>query len=257
MVADRVGVPRRRPLRRRHRGAGRRGAGGRRPPGTLLDLGGGTGHHLAGVLDAAARTPWASCWTPRPTPPAGPPARIRGPWPSSPTPGRGCRCATAPSTGCSWCSRPRNGPEIARVLRPGGRLVVVTPAPDHLAELVGPLGLLRVDPDKAARLAASLEPHLRAGGATRRTGSGCGWTGPRCATLVGHGPARPAPGPGRRPDGAGGAPRASRVTVSVQIATYRRTRPSWTRRAPTVRAVTGVPLPSRRGVGEAPSKLRT
>src|SRR5205085_2362216 len=45
---------------------------------------------------------------------------------------------------------PRNGPETARVLRPDGRLVVVTPAPDHLRELVGALGLLRVDPDKPA-----------------------------------------------------------------------------------------------------------
>src|SRR5919206_373512 len=56
---------------------------------------------------------------------------------------------------------PRNGAETARVLRPGGRLVVVTPAADHLAELVGPLGLLTVDPAKADRLTAALGPHLR------------------------------------------------------------------------------------------------
>jgi 23S rRNA (guanine745-N1)-methyltransferase len=55
---------------------------------------------------------------------------------------------------------PRNGPEVARVLSPDGRLVVLTPAPDHLGELVGPLGLLRVDPDKPTRVAAALEPHL-------------------------------------------------------------------------------------------------
>src|SRR4051794_31033444 len=30
---------------------------------------------------------------------------------------------------------PRNGPEIARVLKPGGELVVVTPTPEHLSEL--------------------------------------------------------------------------------------------------------------------------
>lgn len=50
---------------------------------------------------------------------------------------------------------PRNGPEFHRVLRPGGRLVVVTPAGDHLAELGG-AGLLAVDPRKSERLADTL-----------------------------------------------------------------------------------------------------
>lgn len=50
---------------------------------------------------------------------------------------------------------PRNGPEFHRVLRPGGRLVVVTPAEDHLAELDGS-GLLAVDPRKPERLADTL-----------------------------------------------------------------------------------------------------
>jgi 23S rRNA (guanine745-N1)-methyltransferase len=56
---------------------------------------------------------------------------------------------------------PRNGPEIARVLRPGGAALVVTPGDRHLAELVEPLGLLRVDERKEERLAAALEPALR------------------------------------------------------------------------------------------------
>src|SRR5690606_18941782 len=51
---------------------------------------------------------------------------------------------------------PRNAPEIARVLHPQGRLVVVSPAPDHLRELVGPLGMLDVAPDKEERLARQL-----------------------------------------------------------------------------------------------------
>ena len=55
---------------------------------------------------------------------------------------------------------PRNAAEFHRVLRPGGALVVVTPAPEHLAELVGPLGLLAVDAGKGDRLAASLGPHF-------------------------------------------------------------------------------------------------
>jgi 23S rRNA (guanine745-N1)-methyltransferase len=56
---------------------------------------------------------------------------------------------------------PRNGAEIARVLRPGGAALVVTPGTAHLTELVEPLGLLRVDDRKEERLTAALEPHLR------------------------------------------------------------------------------------------------
>jgi 23S rRNA (guanine745-N1)-methyltransferase len=55
---------------------------------------------------------------------------------------------------------PRNAPEIARVLRPGGLAAVVTPAPGHLAGLVEALGLLQVDERKDARLADQLAPHL-------------------------------------------------------------------------------------------------
>ena len=59
---------------------------------------------------------------------------------------------------------PRNPPEFRRVLRPGGALLVVTPAADHLRELIDSYGLIRVDPDKADRVAASLGAHLiRAG----------------------------------------------------------------------------------------------
>jgi 23S rRNA (guanine745-N1)-methyltransferase len=47
---------------------------------------------------------------------------------------------------------PRNSAELRRILAPDGRLVVVTPGPGHLGELVGRLGLLRVDEDKDARL---------------------------------------------------------------------------------------------------------
>ncbi|MCU1541971.1 MAG: methyltransferase protein [Arthrobacter sp.] len=51
---------------------------------------------------------------------------------------------------------PRNAAEFARVLRPGGRLVVVTPRPGHLAEVAGQAGLLGIEPAKDERLAASL-----------------------------------------------------------------------------------------------------
>ncbi|MBA3260888.1 MAG: methyltransferase domain-containing protein [Thermoleophilaceae bacterium] len=59
---------------------------------------------------------------------------------------------------------PRNGPEIARILRPGGMAVVVTPASHHLGELVGPLGLIGVDERKDERLAEQLQPDLEIAG---------------------------------------------------------------------------------------------
>jgi 23S rRNA (guanine745-N1)-methyltransferase len=51
---------------------------------------------------------------------------------------------------------PRNATEMARVLAPGGSLLVVTPNQAHLAELVGVLRMVRVDEEKERRLTASL-----------------------------------------------------------------------------------------------------
>jgi 23S rRNA (guanine745-N1)-methyltransferase len=116
---------------------------------------------------------------------------------------------------------PRNGPEITRVLRPGGRLVVVTPAPDHLAEVVGPLGLLRVDPDKAGRLADALEPHLRRReSSSYRTRLALDRAAVR--TLVGMGPhahhvTRPA-----LEAAIGRLPEPIEVTVAVDLTCYTR-----------------------------------
>lgn len=50
---------------------------------------------------------------------------------------------------------PRNLAEFARVLRPGGRLVVVTPRPEHLAGLRDRHGLLEIPAGKADRLAVA------------------------------------------------------------------------------------------------------
>jgi 23S rRNA (guanine745-N1)-methyltransferase len=61
---------------------------------------------------------------------------------------------------------PRNGAEFRRILHPDGALLVVTPATDHLAELVEAFGLLRVDEDKAERVGASLDAHFTATSST-------------------------------------------------------------------------------------------
>ena len=47
------------------------------------------------------------------------------------------------------------------MLAPTGRLIVVTPEPDHLAEIRSAVGLLSVDPGKPSRLDGAFDGHLR------------------------------------------------------------------------------------------------
>jgi 23S rRNA (guanine745-N1)-methyltransferase len=60
---------------------------------------------------------------------------------------------------------PRNAAEMARVLAPDGRLLVVTPNQGHLAELVDVLGLVSVDEEKERRLQESLAGEFERAGA--------------------------------------------------------------------------------------------
>lgn len=53
---------------------------------------------------------------------------------------------------------PRRVDEVARILAPGGELVVVTPRSAHLAELRERFSLLAIGADKEARLDTALEP---------------------------------------------------------------------------------------------------
>jgi 23S rRNA (guanine745-N1)-methyltransferase len=55
---------------------------------------------------------------------------------------------------------PRNGAELERIMAPGGRLLVITPTPLHMAELIAALGLLTVDRRKQERLSRTLEPYF-------------------------------------------------------------------------------------------------
>ncbi|ALE06015.1 SAM-dependent methyltransferase [Arthrobacter sp. ERGS1:01] len=55
---------------------------------------------------------------------------------------------------------PRNAAEFARVLKQSGRLVVVTPRPEHLAEIARPAGMLGIQPEKDAALAGALAGHF-------------------------------------------------------------------------------------------------
>jgi 23S rRNA (guanine745-N1)-methyltransferase len=134
-------------------------AGGAPAGGCVADLGAGTGRQLARVLDALPPRPGLALDVS--------PHALR-------------RAARAhPSIGAVGCDAwgtlpvrseavgllmnvfaPRNGVEMARIMAPGARLVVVTPTPRHLEELAGPLGLLSVDERKPERLEAELAGRL-------------------------------------------------------------------------------------------------
>ncbi|KQQ99635.1 methyltransferase domain-containing protein [Paenarthrobacter sp. CC6] len=55
---------------------------------------------------------------------------------------------------------PRNPSEFARVLRPGGSLLVVTPRPGHLQEIAARTGMLSIEEGKEERLAESMSGYF-------------------------------------------------------------------------------------------------
>ncbi|MGY1724258.1 putative RNA methyltransferase [Blastococcus sp. SYSU DS0533] len=191
-------------------------------PTTLLDLGGGTGHHLARLLDELPQATGvvldASRYAARRAAKAHPRAVavVADTWARLPV-----RDAVVDRVLVVFA--PRNGPEIARVLHPQGRLVVVTPGRDHLAELVEPLGLLRVDPGKAERLSAALEPHLARDGAQRHRGTLL-LDHAAVTTLVGMGPHARHLTPAALAASVARLPATVPVTISVEVATYLRRR---------------------------------
>lgn len=125
----------------------------------LVDVGAGTGHHTAGVLDA--RPDWngialdASRTATRRAARAHPRLAAVACDATAPLPLRDGAADVLLSV-----FSPRNAAEFARVLAPGGVLVVASAAEDHLAEAVGPLGLIGVQPEKRARLHERLGPEL-------------------------------------------------------------------------------------------------
>ncbi|MEV4690252.1 putative RNA methyltransferase [Micromonospora echinospora] len=115
---------------------------------------------------------------------------------------------------------PRNGPEFHRVLDPGGALLVVTPAADHLAELVEALGLLRVDPAKADRVAGSLGAHFSEESATGHRAR-LMLTRAEVTTLVGMGPSAWHAEPERLGVRIAALPEPVSVTLSVRLGVHR------------------------------------
>ena len=123
--------------------------------GLVVDAGTGTGYYLAAVLDALPGAVGLGLDVAKPAlrraarahPRAG--AALADLW-------RPLPLADASAGLILDVFAPRNVPEFWRVLRPEGALLVVTPAADHLAELVGAYDLILVDPDKARRVGESV-----------------------------------------------------------------------------------------------------
>ncbi|MDG4784456.1 23S rRNA methyltransferase [Micromonospora sp. WMMD1102] len=187
-------------------------------PELVVDAGAGTGRHLAAVLDALPAAVGLALDVSKPAlrraarahPRAG--AALCDTWHGLPL---------ADGSAGLLCNvfAPRNGPEFRRVLRPDGALLVVTPAAEHLGELVDRLGLLRVDPAKEARVAGSLADHFTPGGtATHRATLRLDRAGLR--TLVGMGPSAWHADPARLDRRIDDLPDPTTVTVAVQLTVH-------------------------------------
>jgi 23S rRNA (guanine745-N1)-methyltransferase len=138
------------------------------PDGCVLELGAGTGHHLARVLERLPGRTGVALDNSRH-------ALRRAARAHARIGAVGCDAwgALPLRSGCAALAlsvfAPRNAAELRRVLAAEGTLVLATPTERHLAELVGPLRLVGVDAAKPERLARALGPHFAAAGEKRTT----------------------------------------------------------------------------------------
>lgn len=184
----------------------------------VLDVGAGTGYYLGAVLRGGAGVPGlaidaskhAARRAARAHPRIG--AVVADAWQRFPVRPGAAGVALV-------VFAPRNPPELHRVLKGDGRLLVVTPGRRHLQEITGPLGLLRVPGDKDERLSTQLERFFRKTGQEALEMRMClGAADLRSLILMGpsawHVPPREAD---RRIGGLGGS---ADVTAAFRIAAY-------------------------------------
>jgi 23S rRNA (guanine745-N1)-methyltransferase len=189
------------------------------PGGLVLDVGAGTGRYLADVLDAVPAA-WglaldASKAAARRAASAHPRAAVvvADAWRPFPLADHCVGVLTD-------VFAPRNAVEFARVLRPDGALVVVTPAADHLTELVDALGLLTVDPAKTDRLAGTLGATFHAT-STRRYRWDMELNHDAVGTLVAMGPSAWHTDPAALAPRIAALPALVSVTASVLVGIHR------------------------------------
>lgn len=153
---------------------------------TILDVGGGTGHHVARLLDAlpGARgiTLDISTAAARRAARAHPRAAsvVADAWGDLPV-----RAGRFDLVTCVFA--PRNMAAFARALTSSGLLLVVTPEPDHLASVRDRYGLLTIDPEKDSRLLRAASGHFEPV-ARHRVRSVVDADAPLVADLIAMGP---------------------------------------------------------------------
>jgi 23S rRNA (guanine745-N1)-methyltransferase len=130
--------------------------------GLVADLAAGTGHYLSGVLEALPHRHGVcldlSVPALRRAARSHPRAAAVGAdiWQPLPLAARSAALALS-------IFGPRNAAETARVLGPGGALIMATPGPAHLGELRRPLGLIGIDKQKPRRIAGAYRDWAQSG----------------------------------------------------------------------------------------------
>ncbi|WP_109528488.1 MULTISPECIES: putative RNA methyltransferase [Nocardia] len=189
------------------------------PVAPIVEVGAGTGYYLTAILDAAPESRGIAVDVAKPAARRCARAHPRAAsvladaW-------RGLPLRTRTVSRVLAAFAPRNPAEVARVLEPGGRFVVVTPTSGHLGELVGRLGMVTVDPDKQQRLTESLAGHFSP---IERVSVEYPMTLSRTdvAHVVGMGPSAFHAADGSSSDALDSLDEDTEVTASVVVAAYR------------------------------------
>ncbi|WP_305094394.1 methyltransferase domain-containing protein [Prescottella sp. R16] len=187
----------------------------------ILEIGAGTGHYLARVLDASPSAHGIGLDVSKPAARRLARAHPRGAavvadvWRQLPVRDRAL-------THVLSVFAPRNAAEIDRVLAERGTLVVLTPTERHLAELVDLLGMVRVDDRKVERLGDTVSGRFDRIGRTP-VEVRMSLSHRDIENLVGMGPSARHLTPERRAETIATLPEPFTVTASVVVSTYRRT----------------------------------
>ncbi|HEY6312692.1 MAG TPA: methyltransferase domain-containing protein [Streptosporangiaceae bacterium] len=191
-------------------------------PGLVVDLAGGTGYYLAGILDALPHRHGAcidlSVPALRRAARAHPRAAAFGAdvWRPLPLADRSAALVLS-------IFGPRNAAETHRVLTPGGRLIIAVPGASHLRELQRPVGMISIDQRKPQRLAGAYRDFARSG--ITSVNYQLSLDHADLATLVSMGPSARHITPQALAARICSLPSPATVTVDLQIRIFARRRP--------------------------------